>query len=149
MSKGDLVREAASKLRDLLVDVRYVLDRAFGKKIGPANFEGRHDLQRIPFTRLPRISQTLLDVLSNEAYGWQERGKDWRIPALKARLAAAIEELQQAQAGKRQAKSKRLEAAGEAQRDSAADEKALDEQQRVIAEAQARAEELKRRIKDK
>lgn len=36
-----------------------------------------------------------------------------------------------------------------AEEQRAADEKALDEQQRVIAEAQARAEELKRRIKDK
>lgn len=124
MSKGDLVREAANRLRDLLVDVRYTLDRTFGKKVGVANFEGRHDLQRIPLTTLPRIAGALLDVLSNEAC-WQERDPDWNVPALRARLAAAIEELQQAQSGKRQAKSKRLQAAGEASRDSAADEKAL------------------------
>jgi hypothetical protein len=125
MSQGDRVREAANKLRDLLVDVRYTLDRSFGKKVGVANFEGRHDLQRIPLTKLPRIAGALLGVLSNEAYGWQDRDPDWRVPALRTRLAAAIEELQLAQSGKRQAKSKRLQAAGEASRDSAADEKAL------------------------
>jgi hypothetical protein len=125
MLKGDAVREAANDLRDLLADVRHVLDRTFGKKVGVANFEGRHDLQRIPLTKLPRIARGLLGILSNEDYDWQERNQGWNLSGLRSKLAGAIETLKQAQAAKRQAKALRLHAAGMAQRDSAADEKAL------------------------
>ena len=46
------VRTAAVVLRHRLRDVRFLFDRHFGVRQGVADFEGRHDLMRLPMYAL-------------------------------------------------------------------------------------------------
>ena len=63
-------RAAAVVLRHRLRDVRFLFDRHFGVRQGVADFEGRHDLMRLPMYALDRVCTGLLNVLADDRFGW-------------------------------------------------------------------------------
>jgi len=119
------VREAAARLRDLLVDVRFLLDRTCGKGQGHANFEGRSDLQRIPIGSLERISVHLLTLLRDNRFGWGEKPFGIDLRALCLALSRRIAELQDANEVLRTLRSQERLAYNERFRSGAADEREL------------------------
>ena len=105
------LREAAIKLRDTLVDVRYVFDIHFGKRQGVADFEGREDLQRIPQHSLERIANGLLAVLDDEKFGWSQYRDPEVAAEVRKKLAQSLESYRHELEAHRQANIDRENAA--------------------------------------
>ncbi len=66
----DRERVAAKRVRTLLADVRYFLDRTVGKVKAKQNFEGRDGLSRLPSPILLRVGERLVNLLRDETIGW-------------------------------------------------------------------------------
>jgi hypothetical protein len=105
------LREAASKLRDTLVDVRYVFDIHFGKRQGVADFEGREDLQRLPQHSLGRIAAGLLAVMDDEKFGWSQFRDPEVAAEVRKKLVKSLERYRQELEAHREANTDRENAA--------------------------------------
>jgi len=148
----DAVRAKADRVRYLLVDVRFQLDRVCGKGKGHADFEGRSDLQRIPIPQLERVSTSLLNLMRGNPCGWNEGRYRLEIAPLCVDLEQALLELKEEREVLRSAQGAQSHAYAERFRSCAADEKELREKidvVRSLLRSSGRAEEARelRRIR--
>lgn len=110
------VRAAAGALRDHLREVRFVLDRHFGCRQGVANFEGRHDLLRLPMHSLERICIGLLRVMEDEKFGWSASAYRETADGVREKLSSLLAAYQAAQAAAAEVRGQRAHAAAERER---------------------------------
>lgn len=90
MKDSAALRAAAVELRSHLVDVRHLLDGFCGERQGIANYEGRHDLHRIPMRSLERISTGLLALFDDPRFGWEGYGGPIPLAPVRDKLAEKI-----------------------------------------------------------
>ncbi len=110
------VRQAANALRDHLREVRFVFDRHFGCRQGVANFEGRHDLLRLPMHSLERVCSGLLRVLEDENFGWSASPYLDIVLEVRERFAALLESYRDEVEAGRELRGRRAHAAAERER---------------------------------
>ena len=95
-SRRTRVQEATTELKDLLVDVRFQLDRALGRGEATTYFEGRSNLTTVGPARLQRIGTKLLNVFSDPQFGLGTLADDSRrilMDTYRVRLEDGLEKL--------------------------------------------------------
>lgn len=102
------LRAAAVELRSHLVDVRHLLDGFCGERQGIANYEGRHDLQRIPMRSLERISTGLLALFDDPRFGWDSYSGPVSLAAVRDKLAEKIAIFKEARRAASESRSARV-----------------------------------------
>ena len=110
------VRAAAVVLRDHLREVRFLFDRHFGVRQGVANFEGRHDLMRLPMHSLERVCVGLKQVLEDERFGWRTSRYALEAEWITGKLGRLLADYQEAQAACRASRGRRAHAAAARER---------------------------------
>lgn len=98
--RREVKHEVSQKLRQALVDVRYVLDRTRTKKEANAFFEGRSNLTRLKSPVLERVAARLVLLLNDPKLGWDklaDAGHRANVDASRLRLDAALAEFEQAE----------------------------------------------------
>jgi hypothetical protein len=88
---------ARVNLRQVLVDVRYVLDRTLSKELAMSSFEGRSQLSRLRSPVLERVGQRLFALLEDPKMGWEEvedAGRRAYVETVRQRLRQALDELE-------------------------------------------------------
>ena len=92
----DEERLAAQRVRTLLRDVRYMLDRNLGKEKASLHFEGRSSLVRMSYPVLERVGGKLVGLLRAETIDWQKFPAEDHIPSrdvLANKLEVALAQL--------------------------------------------------------
>jgi hypothetical protein len=87
----DRERMAAQDVRNLLADVRYVLDRTIGKDMTTLHFEGRSALVKMGFPVMVRVAGKLVTLMRDESVGWSNYPVDDHLTPRDV-LAAKLEE---------------------------------------------------------
>lgn len=87
----DEEREAARRVRTLLRDVRYMLDRYLGKEKASLHFEGRGNLNRMSYPVLDRVGGKLVGLLRSETISWEKFPAEDHVPS-REMLANKLEE---------------------------------------------------------
>lgn len=95
----EVLETARVKLRNVLVDVRYVLDRTLSKKLAMASFEGRSKLSRLRSPVLERVGDRMFNLLGDPKLGWdqiEDAGRRAYVETVRERLRLALAELEAA-----------------------------------------------------
>lgn len=98
-SRSARVQEATVELKDLMVDIRFQLDRALGRAEATTYFEGRSNLSGVGAARLQRIGTKLLNVFSDPKFGLGALPDEARrvlMDTYRARLEEGLEKLRDA-----------------------------------------------------
>lgn len=98
-SRSARVQEATTELKDLMVDIRFQLDRALGRAEATTYFEGRSNLAGVGAARLQRIGTKLLNVFSDPKFGLGALPDEARrslMDAYRVRLEEGLERLRAA-----------------------------------------------------
>lgn len=98
--RREVKHEVSQKLRQALVDVRYVLDRTRTKKEANAFFEGRSNLTRLTSPVLERVAARLVTLLNDSKLGWDklaDAGHRANVDASRLRLEAALADFDRAE----------------------------------------------------
>lgn len=98
--RREVLERSTAKLRNALVDVRYILDRTLTKTEAKAFFEGRSNLTRLKSPVIERVSARLVSLLADPKFGWDQlsdAGYRATAEASRLRLQVALTEFEQTQ----------------------------------------------------